>query len=231
MKKKKELIDPGNSVTDRLLRMVQDQYNSAPPSANESDREDENSKRKTNKNESINGKTENPLDKKEIKMKDTVKQEKVNTRLFDMVKEQYGDSVPGTNDNGENANDAEKSASLSPKAKKKRKKEKKKAEKKLKKKKKKEKKDQKNKERAKKSDKVIEAKRMKPMTKEEWEANKSEVSTNLDSDGKPKSSIYYQENKQKHEDAYKWVLSGEQPPPHVRAAYKTFKRPQSQWSH
>lgn len=198
--------------------MVQEQYNSAPPSPNQS--QDEKEERKTSKNENVNGKDEKTLDKKELKIKETVKQEKVNTKLFDMVKEQYGDTVPCTNDKEKNDslsskanNDAfspkAKNDSLSPKAKKKKKKEKKKAEKKIKKKKKKEKKEKKNKDRAKKGGKIIDAKQMKPMTKEEWEAKKSEVSTKLDSDGKPKSSIHYEENKQKHKDHYNWVLSAE----------------------
>lgn len=217
--------------------MVQDQYNSAPASANES--EDENSKKgRDSKNVQANGESGKvegdrgqepaPVEKKvveELKEKEVVEQGKMNTKLLDMVKEQYGDSVDGA----PSTNEKEDNISHSAKAKKKKKKGKKKLEKKLKKKKKKEKK--KNREKSKKKDKVKEAKQMKPMTKEEWEAQKSEVTTSFDSKGKPKSSIYYEENKQKHEDAYKWVLSGSPPPPHVRAAYKTFKRPQTQWSH
>lgn len=225
-KDRKVSKEAAKSVNDRLLQMVQDQYNSAPVSAKES--EEENSKNgRINKNEQANGeidKVEGDRDMEctlgEQKKLEDLKEKEVGQEKMDMAKEQYGETFEGA----PSSNDKD-----SAKAKKKKKKAKKKLEKKLKKQKKKEK--RKNREKSKKKDKVKEAKQMKPMTKEEWEAQKSEVTTNFDSDGKPKSSIYYEENKQKHEDAYKWVLSGSPPPPHVRAAYKTFKRPQSQWSH
>ena len=44
-------------------------------------------------------------------------------------------------------------------------------------------------------------------------------------DGFPKRQ-HYDANKRKEAAEYSWVLSGSPPPPHVRAAYKTFKKPQ-----
>merc|ERR1711915_277809 len=63
------------------------------------------------------------------------------------------------------------------------------------------------------------------MTKEEWEKlekNKNVVSL-PDNDSK---RLHYDENKRKEKAEYAWVLSGSPPPPHIRAAYKTFKKPQ-----
>ena len=64
-----------------------------------------------------------------------------------------------------------------------------------------------------------------PMTKEEWdrmERNKTKaVFPDIDS-----KKLHYDENLRKEKDEYSWVLTGSPPPPHVRAAYKTFKKPQ-----
>ena len=63
------------------------------------------------------------------------------------------------------------------------------------------------------------------MTKEEWEKrekNKNVISL-PDNDSK---RLHYDENKRKEKAEYAWVLSGSPPPPHIRAAYKTFKKPQ-----
>merc|ERR1712098_93995 len=63
------------------------------------------------------------------------------------------------------------------------------------------------------------------MTKEEWEKlekNKNVVSL-PDNDSK---RLHYDENKRKEKAECAWVLSGSPPPPHIRAAYKTFKKPQ-----
>ena len=64
-----------------------------------------------------------------------------------------------------------------------------------------------------------------PMTKEEWERlEKIRRSIVLpDPDCKRQ---HYDANKRKEAAEYSWVLSGSPPPPHVRAAYKTFKKPQ-----
>lgn len=64
-----------------------------------------------------------------------------------------------------------------------------------------------------------------PMTKEEWERLERNRRTTVvgDPDGKKQ---HYDANKRKEAAEYSWVLSGSPPPPHVRAAYKTFKKPQ-----
>ena len=63
------------------------------------------------------------------------------------------------------------------------------------------------------------------MTKEEWERQeKSKKFISMpDIDSKLQ---HYNENKRKEKEEYNWVLSASPPPPHVRAAYKTFKKPQ-----
>ena len=64
-----------------------------------------------------------------------------------------------------------------------------------------------------------------PMTKEEWEriekTRKVKVLPDIDS-----KRLHYDENKSKVQDEYSFVLTGSPPPPHVRAAYKSFKKPQ-----
>ena len=63
------------------------------------------------------------------------------------------------------------------------------------------------------------------MTKEEWEKierlKKVSAVPNIDS-----KKQMYDANRKKEKEEYSWVLSGSPPPPHVRAAYKTFKKPQ-----
>jgi len=67
-----------------------------------------------------------------------------------------------------------------------------------------------------------------PMTKEEWEriekTRKVKVLPDIDS-----KRLHYDENKSKVQDEYSFVLTGSPPPPHVRAAYKSFKKPQGFW--
>jgi len=64
-----------------------------------------------------------------------------------------------------------------------------------------------------------------PMTKEEWEKlerlKKISAVPNIDS-----KKQMYDANRKKEKEEFSWVLSGSPPPPHVRAAYKTFKKPQ-----
>jgi len=64
-----------------------------------------------------------------------------------------------------------------------------------------------------------------PMTKEEWERLErlKKVSVVPDVDSKKQ---LYDANRKKEKEEFSWVLSGSPPPPHVRAAYKTFKKPQ-----
>lgn len=64
-----------------------------------------------------------------------------------------------------------------------------------------------------------------PMTKEEWEKlerfKKISAVPNIDS-----KKQMFDANRKKEKEEFSWVLSGSPPPPHVRAAYKTFKKPQ-----
>jgi len=64
-----------------------------------------------------------------------------------------------------------------------------------------------------------------PMTKEEWEKQErlKKISAVPDIDSKKQM---YDANRKKEKEEFSWVLSGSPPPPHVRAAYKTFKKPQ-----
>merc|ERR1712131_66975 len=83
----------------------------------------------------------------------------------------------------------------------------------------------KSKKKAKKIKKVVPVVMKGAMTKEEWEKrekNKNVISL-PDNDSK---RLHYDENKRKEKAEYAWVLSGSPPPPHIRAAYKTFKKPQ-----
>ena len=64
-----------------------------------------------------------------------------------------------------------------------------------------------------------------PMTKEEWERLERNRRTVMVADPDWKKQ-HYDANKRKEAAEYSWVLSGSPPPPHVRAAYKTFKKPQ-----
>jgi len=142
----------------------------------------------------------------------------INKKLMKMVEDQYnhdkGDNEVGENDGQDKETNGEKVKSHKSK---KHKKKKLKAEKKLKKKK---KKDAKRKEKSESKDCGDQHKVMKPMTKEEWEAQKNGLTRSISKD-------YYEKNKQKHDSDYKWVLSQSPPPPHIRAAYKTFKKPQN----
>lgn len=64
------------------------------------------------------------------------------------------------------------------------------------------------------------------MTKEEWDRieKSQKVSFLPDIDSKRQ---HYDANKRKEkEEGYSFVLNGSPPPPHVRAAYKSFKKPQ-----
>ena len=62
-----------------------------------------------------------------------------------------------------------------------------------------------------------------PMTKEEWERRNRRTVAVADPDCKKQ---HYDANKRKEAAEYSWVLSASPPPPHIRAAYKTFKKPQ-----
>ena len=62
-----------------------------------------------------------------------------------------------------------------------------------------------------------------PMTKEEWERLERNRRTVMVADPDWKKQ-HYDANKRKEAAEYSWVLSGSPPPPHVRAAYKTFKK-------
>ena len=64
-----------------------------------------------------------------------------------------------------------------------------------------------------------------PMTKEEWERLERNRRTRVVADPNCKRQ-HYDANKRKEAAEYSWVLSGSPPPPHIRAAYKTFKKPQ-----
>ena len=64
-----------------------------------------------------------------------------------------------------------------------------------------------------------------PMTKEEWERIEKNKKTTVFPDIDSKK-LHYDENLRKEKDEYNWVLTGSPPPPHVRAAYKSFKKPQ-----
>jgi len=145
----------------------------------------------------------------------------INKKLMKMVEDQYnhdkGDNVVLENDGEDKETNGEKVKSHKSK---KHKKKKLKAEKKLKKKKKKAAKKKEKEKSESKDDQGDQQKMMKPMTKEEWEAQKNGLT-------RSNSKDYYDENKQKHDSDYKWVLSQSPPPPHIRAAYKTFKKPQN----
>ena len=64
-----------------------------------------------------------------------------------------------------------------------------------------------------------------PMTREEWERLEKNKKTTFLPDIDSKRQ-HFDANKKKEQAEYSWVLSGSPPPPHVRAAYKTFKKPQ-----
>ena len=64
-----------------------------------------------------------------------------------------------------------------------------------------------------------------PMTREEWERLEKNKQTTFVADIDSKRQ-HFDANKRKEQAEYSWVLSGSPPPPHVRAAYKTFKKPQ-----
>lgn len=71
----------------------------------------------------------------------------------------------------------------------------------------------------------VQEKKKGPMTKEEWEKMERMKKTSAVPDIDSKKQLY-DANRKKEKEEFAWVLSGSPPPPHVRAAYKTFKKPQ-----